>query len=122
MQTRSQYPLFPLLEKVEQNHSLEKVEQKHSLEKVEQNHSLEKVEKMEQKGLAQPFSKVEGLAQPLLKVEVDFDEASKAWKANKKSIGNGCYKYICTKITKTGKQCKTDSLCGREYCKFHVNK
>ena len=63
-----------------------------------------------------------GLAQPLLKVEVDFDESSKAWKANKKSTGNGCYKYICIKITKNGKQCKNDSLRGCEYCKFHINK
>jgi hypothetical protein len=54
--------------------------------------------------------------------DVDFDEASKAWKANKKSIGNGCYKYVCSKITKTGKQCKNDSLRGCEYCRFHINK
>ena len=54
--------------------------------------------------------------------DADFDEASKAWKANKKSIGNGCYKYICNKITKTGKHCKNDSLRGCEYCRFHINK
>jgi len=29
-------------------------------------------------------------------VNIDFDGASKAWKANKKSIGNGQYKYIST--------------------------
>ena len=29
----------------------------------------------------------------LKKVEIYFDEASKAWRANKKSIGNGCYVY-----------------------------
>lgn len=28
-------------------------------------------------------------------VNIDFDEASKSWKQNKKSIGNGQYKYIC---------------------------
>ena len=39
------------------------------------------LEKVEQKSLVQPF----------LKVEVEFDESSKAWKANKKSIGNGSY-------------------------------
>jgi len=26
-------------------------------------------------------------------VEMDFDEASRAWMANKRRIGNGCYKY-----------------------------
>lgn len=59
------------------------------------------------------------LAQPFLKVDIDFDEASRLWKSNKKSLGNGCYKYICTKITKTGKQCKNDSLRNCEYCRFH---
>ena len=28
-------------------------------------------------------------------IKIDFDEASAAWKKNKKSIGNGQYKYIC---------------------------
>ena len=27
-------------------------------------------------------------------VNIDFDEASAAWKKNKKSIGNGCYTYV----------------------------
>ena len=32
--------------------------------------------------------------QPIeLEVNIDFDEASKAWKANKKSNGNGTYTY-----------------------------
>lgn len=53
------------------------------------------------------------------KVDIDFDEASRSWKSNKKSIGNGCYKYICTKITKTGKQCKNDSLRNCDYCRLH---
>jgi hypothetical protein len=34
---------------------------------------------------------------PKYEVNIDFDEASSAWKANKKSIGNGQYKYICQK-------------------------
>jgi hypothetical protein len=59
---------------------------------------------------------------PLLqKVDIDFDDATRAWKMNKKSIGNGCYKYICIKITKTGKQCKNDSLRNCEYCRYHNN-
>jgi len=82
------------------------------LEKVGQKLLLEKVDKVEQKSLVQPF----------LKVEVDFDESSKAWKANKKSMGNGCYKYICTKLTKTGKQCKNNTVLGCDFCRFHINK
>jgi len=90
-------------------HFLQKVEQKpqpiHFLQKVEQ--------KVEQKpptlDLAPPFSKV----------EVDFYEASAAWKLNKKSTGNGCYKYVCVKIKQNGHQCKNDSLKNCEYCKIH---
>jgi hypothetical protein len=55
----------------------------------------------------------------LFKVEIDFDEASEAWKANKKSIGNGSYKYICFGKTKTGNNCKRESLSGCDYCKIH---
>jgi len=29
---------------------------------------------------------------------IDFDEASNAWNANKKSTGNGCYKYLCCAV------------------------
>ena len=32
-----------------------------------------------------------------LEFSIDFDEASKAWKQNKVSVGNGCYKYLCQK-------------------------
>ena len=35
-------------------------------------------------------------------VEIDFDGASEAWKANKKSIGNGSYKYVCSQKIKNG--------------------
>jgi hypothetical protein len=66
-------------------------------------HFLQKVEqKTEALDLAPPFSKVES--------KVDFDEASTAWKLNKKSIGNGCYKYVCVKVKKNGHHCKNDSL------------
>ena len=36
------------------------------------------------------------LQQPKYAVNIDFDEASNAWKANKRSIGNGSYRYIRT--------------------------
>lgn len=36
----------------------------------------------------------------LYEVDIDFDDASKAWRANKKSIGNGQYKYIREKKSK----------------------
>lgn len=36
----------------------------------------------------------------LYEVDIDFDDASKAWRANKKSIGNGQYVYIREKKSK----------------------
>ena len=53
-------------------------------------------------------------------VDIDFDEASRAWHANKKSIGNGHYKYICT-IEKNGIKC--GKCCYKELtnCWVHRN-
>jgi hypothetical protein len=59
---------------------------------------------------------------PLYEVNIDFDEASRAWKANKKSIGNGSYKYVCCGITKTGNKCNRQSLDFVDYCKIHLKK
>ena len=76
----------------------------------------------------------------LYEVNIDFDEASEAWRANKKYIGNGTYKYItpknntllnntqtnvksrrCIQQTQSGTQCKRKSLNDCEYC-FQHNK
>jgi len=53
-------------------------------------------------------------------VEIDFDGASEAWKANKKSIGNGSYKYVCSKKNKNGNSCSLKCLYGEIYCKTHL--
>ena len=58
----------------------------------------------------------------LYKVEINFDEASEGWKANKKCIGNGHYKYICLQKTKSGNQCKRESLKFCDHCKMHSPK
>ena len=58
----------------------------------------------------------------LYTVEINFDEASEAWRANKKCIGNGHYKYICLQKTKTGNHCKRESLKFCDYCKMHSPK
>lgn len=55
----------------------------------------------------------------VFEVIIDFDEASNIWKSNKKSTGNGCYKYICSKKTKAGNCCKRESLMGYDYCNIH---
>jgi hypothetical protein len=59
---------------------------------------------------------------PLYNVEINFDEASEAWRANKKYVGNGHYKYICCQKTKSGNQCKRESLKFCDHCKMHSPK
>jgi hypothetical protein len=56
----------------------------------------------------------------LYEVNIDFDEASEAWKKNKKSIGNGQYNYICSALIKhSGAQCSRVCSNGLMYCKQH---
>ena len=52
-------------------------------------------------------------------VDIDFDEASRHWRENKKSIGNGSYKYICECVTKNGKICNKRPALGSHYCFIH---
>lgn len=49
-------------------------------------------------------------------VNIDFDEASTAWKANKKSTGGGCYNYICQH---RNKNCRRNPIPGCEFCSKH---
>jgi hypothetical protein len=49
----------------------------------------------------------------------DFDQSSIAWKANKRSIGNGSYVYVCQKQTITGKTCRRKCLSGIDFCSIH---
>jgi hypothetical protein len=52
-------------------------------------------------------------------VDIDFDEASRMWKLNKKQIGNGSYKYICCVLNKSGKKCGRQIVCETKYCTTH---
>jgi len=52
-------------------------------------------------------------------VNIDFDEASTAWKANKKSTGGGCYKYVCKHRNKNNKKCRIIPNPGCEFCSKH---
>jgi len=56
----------------------------------------------------------------IYEVNIDFDGASEAWKANKKSIGNGSYKYVCAKKGKNKNNCISKCLYGEIYCKTHL--
>ena len=44
----------------------------------------------------------------------------KLGKANKRSIGNGSYKYVCCKKGKNNKTCNAKCLPGEDYCKVHL--
>lgn len=54
----------------------------------------------------------------LYEVNIDFDDASRQWRANKKSIGNGSYKYVCS-LTKQNKKCNKVCHNQSEYCWIH---
>jgi len=53
-------------------------------------------------------------------VNINFEEASQLWKANKTSTGNGTYKYVCQNIYKTGKKCAKNCLMGEDFCSTHI--
>jgi hypothetical protein len=54
----------------------------------------------------------------LYEVNIDFDGSSEAWKNNKKSIGNGSYKYVCS-VEKNGKKCGKTCYKVSLYCWQH---
>ena len=52
----------------------------------------------------------------------DFNDASECWKENKKSIGNGCYHYLCGYSLENGDFCKKTPLKNKEFCCIHNKK
>ena len=52
-------------------------------------------------------------------VNIDFDGASSAWRANKHAIGNGSFKYICEAKTKQNENCKKRPMKGSCFCNIH---
>lgn len=48
-------------------------------------------------------------------LDFDFDDASREWKRNKISQGNGTYTYKCCVIKRNGKECEKP----RYLCKQH---
>ncbi len=54
-------------------------------------------------------------------VDINFDEASRAWKMNKKSIGCGNYKYTgCIYQFKNGRTCGRETVHDTNYCLSHL--
>ena len=55
-------------------------------------------------------------------VDIDFDGASSAWKANKVSKGNGTYGYKCEKLQRNGQPCSHIVGPWSDFCKRHQQK
>jgi len=64
-------------------------------------------------------SKMNYINRQFYSVDIDFDTASKEWRANKKSKGYGYFSYRCIQITKKGKKCKREACPETDYCKIH---
>ena len=54
--------------------------------------------------------------------EINFDEASKLWRSNKVSIGNGSFKYVCGYIRKDGGKCRNPQYKHHPSCHLHFKK
>lgn len=60
----------------------------------------------------------------MYKVEIDFDQASKEWRKNKKYLGNGIFEYKCLYISGENKNCKNKIYRNNilKLCKYHLKK
>ena len=67
-------------------------------------------------------TKIEKELVPRYTVEIDFDGASEAWRANKKLLSNCCYQYVCGQISITGKKCCRKPVGDTERCVMHKKK
>ena len=57
-------------------------------------------------------------------VDIDFDEASSAWRENKKELQSGMFSYKkskqnCTHIYENGKKCRKKCTINNEHCECH---
>ena len=69
---------------------------------------------------APPLAPLSPLSPPY-PVDIDFDEASREWHANKKRVGH-MYVYICGKTLVSGNKCqRTSGTNINGYCKQHDN-
>ena len=59
------------------------------------------------------------LLEGILEINIDFDDASNAWKQNKKYMGNGTYKYICPQMKKDGSKCGKSCYKNSDLCWHH---
>ena len=58
---------------------------------------------------------------PMYDVNIDFDESSKLWNANKKKTASGLYKYVCESFTKKSDKCNRVCYKDNNNCYQHCN-
>tara|TARA_B110000858_G_C17644985_1_gene399967 strand:+ start:507 stop:716 length:210 start_codon:yes stop_codon:yes gene_type:complete len=59
-------------------------------------------------------------------IDIDFDEASREWRKNKKLLKNCMFSYIKTKqncchVCDIGKKCRKKRIIDSDYCEWHYN-
>jgi len=59
------------------------------------------------------------MLRPRYTVDINFDEASTAWRSNKARVG-ACYKYVCGKTSAAGKPCQRKPVQNCDHCHQHV--
>jgi hypothetical protein len=57
---------------------------------------------------------------PFNTIDIDFDESSQAWRSNKQHMGGGVFKYTCSQILKTGKNCCNKPKMDEDFCRVHT--
>jgi hypothetical protein len=57
-----------------------------------------------------------------LEVNIDFDDASRLWRSNKKKMANCCYQYVCGFELKSGEFCKKTCSKNSQHCSIHKSK
>jgi hypothetical protein len=50
---------------------------------------------------------------------IDFDDASACWRANKKHLGNGMFKYVCPYMKDDNQRCGRNVANGNMTCRYH---
>ena len=53
---------------------------------------------------------------------IDFDEASRLWRLNKKHLSNGYFRYKCSHYSNSKNIYCNNKLYNGNYCKFHYEK
>lgn len=81
--------------------------------------ALAKTVDLKQDNITLTIHENSGITREIYEVDIDFDGASEAWRSNKKSLGNGHYKYVCEGFTKTGKKCVREPAATCAFCKLH---